>query len=560
MRQIRRLAPAALVNLLWLGHVVRPLEAQHQPATAVDAVSERIARIENAFPPISTSVNQPSIKLDFQQVMRISNVPGLSVAVVDDYKIAWAKGYGLTEASGNTPVTTHTPFPACSISKPISAMAALQLVEQGRLSLDEDVNLKLTSWKVPENGFTKEQKVTLRRILTHTAGTTVHGYPGYPVGQPIPTLLQILNGEKPANTDPVRVDFVPGTKQRYSGGGFAILQQLMIDVTGKPFPQIMQDLVLDKLGLQDSTFEQPLPASRAATAAIGLNLHGGGPVPANVSPEMAVGGLWTTPSDLAKIAIEVALSKQAKSDRVLSTAMTREMLRLQVDPQIESAQRPSMRMGLGWKLGDESDPARFEHDGVNIGFRAELIMWDAGHGVVVMWNDWSFASELAVRYLINNTAKEYGWSYRVAPYTPPLYADTELLAIARLRGTQAAIAKYYELKRLSAEQKGKGAPTVIWTSDPPDFPPNEWDLFVLANTLADAKHVKDAIQIMKVEVSEYPKWTNAYGGVNGYAGLADLYARAGEQKLAIQTYEKLLQLEPGNAAATEALKKFKDKK
>jgi hypothetical protein len=270
-------------------------------------------------------------------------------------------------------------------------------------------------------------------------------------------------------------------------------------------------------------------------------------------------GLWTTPSDLAKIAIEVALSKQAKANRVLSAAMTQEMLRVQVDPQTESTERPSMLMGLGWKLGGESDPGRFEHDGVDIGCRAEPLMWDSGHGVGVMWNDWSFPSELPVRYLINNMAKEYGWSYRVAPYTPPLYADAELLAIARLRGTQAAIAKYYELKKRSAVQKGKGAPTVIWTSDPPDFPPNEWDLFVLANTLADANHVKDAIQIMKVEVSECPKWTNAYGGVDGYAGLADLYARAGEQKLAMQTYEELLQLEPGNAAATEALKKLKKK-
>src|SRR5262249_24586495 len=147
-----------------------------------------------------------------------------------------------------------TLFPACSISKPITAIAALRLVEQGKLSLDQDVNVKLKSWKVPENEFTRKEKVTLRRILTHTAGTTVHGYPGYPEGQPIPTLLQILDGEKPANTDPVRVDFVPGTKQRYSGGGFLILQQLLIDATGKQFPQIMQDLVLDKLGLKDSTF------------------------------------------------------------------------------------------------------------------------------------------------------------------------------------------------------------------------------------------------------------------------------------------------------------------
>src|SRR5262249_9653163 len=146
--------------------------------------------------------------------------------------------------------------------------------QEGKLSLDENVNLKLRSWKVPENEFTKEQKVTLRRILTHTAGTTVHGLIGYEQGQPIPTLVEILNGEKPANNAPIRVDFVPGSKQRYSGGGFMILQQLMIDVTGKPFPQTMRELVLDKLGLQDSTYEQPLPPSRAAAMASGRDVNG----------------------------------------------------------------------------------------------------------------------------------------------------------------------------------------------------------------------------------------------------------------------------------------------
>src|SRR6201987_4852087 len=95
----------------------------------------------------------------------------------------------------------------------------LALVQEGKLSLDEDVNQKLKSWKVPENEFTREQKVTLRRLMSHSAGLTVHGFPGYAVDEPIPTLTQIFNGEKPANTAPIRVDFVPGTKDRYSGGG-----------------------------------------------------------------------------------------------------------------------------------------------------------------------------------------------------------------------------------------------------------------------------------------------------------------------------------------------------
>jgi tetratricopeptide (TPR) repeat protein len=176
---------------------------------------------------------------------------------------------------------------------------------------------------------------------------------------------------------------------------------------------------------------------------------------------------------------------------------------------------------------------------------------DSGHGVVIMANNWSFNSQCVMRYLINNIAQEYRWSYRYTPYSPWPYADTVLLATAKLRGAQAAITRYYELKKLWAAQK-KGSPgAVVWPSNPPDYPPNEWDLLGLAYTLADPSHLKDAIEIMKVEVAEYPQWWNAYDS------LAELYARAGEKQLAIQNYQKSIELNPNNRAGIEALKKLK---
>lgn len=560
MKTTRRPGLIILTALSLLACLTRHVAAQRQNAAVANNMNQRIAHIEN-FRPIPLETNEPPIHLNLEELMKIYNVPGLSVAVFNNYKLDWAKGYGVAKEGTANPVTPHTLFPACSISKPISAMAALHLVQEGKLSLDEDVNLKLKSWKVPENQYTARQKVTLRRILTHTAGTTVHGFPGYEAGQPIPTLVQMLNGEKPANNEPVRVDYLPGTKQRYSGGGFLILQQLMIDVTGEPFPQLMKKIVIDPLGLKDSTFAQPLPTPRTAEAAHGHNKHGGEVTGGwNVSPEMAVGGLWTTPSDLGKMALEVALAERGMSNRVLSPEMAKEMLTLQINPEIENLDGgPAMRMGLGWQLGPPSDPGRYEHDGVNIGFLAEVVMWDSGHGMVIMANNWSFETEIVMRYLANAIAEEYGWDYRVSPYTPWPYADTVVLATDRLRGPQAAIATYYDLKKLWAEQKGQHPPKIAWTSDPPDFPPNEWDLFVVANTLADSHRVKDAVELMKVEISEYPKWPNAYVGANGYAGLGELYLRAGEKQLAIQTYEKLLQFEPGDQAAIEALQKLKKK-
>ena len=248
------------IGCLILAVAAISLPAQNAaPKNSSAAIEERIRRVENGIPPIPLGPDQPPLQFTLQQLMDVFKVPGLSVAVVDGFKIAWAKPYGVTEAGTTSPVTTSTLFQAASISKFVTAAGALYLVEHGKLSLDEDVNKELTTWRLPDNEFTATQKVTLRRLLSHSAGTTVHGFPGYAVGEPIPTLVQILNGEKPANTAPIRVDLVPGTKFRYSGGGITIEQLLIIDVTGKPFPQFMQQAVLGPIGMSNSTFDQPLP-------------------------------------------------------------------------------------------------------------------------------------------------------------------------------------------------------------------------------------------------------------------------------------------------------------
>jgi len=195
-----------------VGASVRP-----NTAAPVQEHEERIRKIEATAVVVPMGDKEP-LRLSLVQLMELYKVPALSIAVIEDYKIAWAKGYGTIGMGSNAPVTTKTLFQAGSISKPVAATGALYLVEHGKLSLDEDVNVKLKTWKVPENEFTKEQKVTLRRLMSHTGGLTVHGFPGYDVDEKVPTLEQIFNGEKPANTMPIRVDVVPGTLWRYSGG------------------------------------------------------------------------------------------------------------------------------------------------------------------------------------------------------------------------------------------------------------------------------------------------------------------------------------------------------
>jgi len=485
-------------------------------------LAARIQRVENGIPPIPLSGSEPPLQLNLENLMQLYKVPGLSVAVVDNFKIAWAKGYGVTEEGSSTPVTEHTLFQAGSISKPLAATGTLYLVEHGQLSLDENVNQKLKSWQVPDNEFTKDQKVTLRRILSHSAGLTVHGFPGYEVGKPIPTLVQIFNGEAPANTAPIRVDLVPGTKFRYSGGGVTIEQQLVMDVTKKPFPQFMRETVLDKIGMSDSTYEQPLPAARAAYAATGTYADGMSVKGKwHIYPEMAAAGLWTTATDLAKFGIETALSKQGKANHVLSEAMTQQMLKPQID-----------QLGLGFFLGEYKNPQEFGHDGDDEGFQAVLIMFaDSGKGLAVMGNS---ANTISVaNYLVKSVAKEYGWNYTAEP---PLAGEL-LMLVANSKGSQAAISRYVELK------KGGSSYTL-----------DQNTLIGLGYHFLMNGETESAIQTFKQEVQDYPQFWNAYDS------LGEAYAKAGQKELALQNYEKSVELNPKNQNGIDVLKKLRDAK
>ncbi|MBC7790304.1 MAG: beta-lactamase family protein, partial [Anaerolineae bacterium] len=175
---------------------------------------KRIARVESGLRFPRTIKGRKVVRMRLDDRMRQLKVPGVSIAVVDSFRIAWARGYGVLEAGRASPVTTETLFQAASISKPVAALAALRLAQEGKLALDEDVNHRLTSWKVPENAFTAGKPVTLRRLLSHSAGLTVHGFMGYVANTPVPTVQQVLDGQSPANSAAIRVDTLPGALWR----------------------------------------------------------------------------------------------------------------------------------------------------------------------------------------------------------------------------------------------------------------------------------------------------------------------------------------------------------
>jgi CubicO group peptidase (beta-lactamase class C family) len=333
-------------------------------------------------------------------------IPGLSLAIIQNGEIVAARGYGMIERGGAIPVTTATLFQAGSISKSVTALAALRLVEKGRLALDTNVNSTLRSWKVPDNRFTVREKVTLRRILSHTAGLTVHGFPGYATDDAIPTLVQVLDGAKPANTEPIRVDTFPGSIWRYSGGGYTVLQQMLLDVTGKPFPEFMSETVLSPIRMTSSTYQQPLPADRARLSATGhyedRSLVRGR---WHIYPEMAAAGLWTTPSDLARFAIEIERTLAGKSHAVISQSMARQMLTDQKDGD-----------GLGVFLRGSGASLRFGHNGRDEGFDALLVAYPkTGQGVAIMINA-NDDSHMMDR-ILNFIGQKYHWPDAGAP--PP---------------------------------------------------------------------------------------------------------------------------------------------
>jgi CubicO group peptidase (beta-lactamase class C family) len=332
--------------------------------------------------------------------MKYFHVPGVSIAVINTGNIEWARGYGVLEMNGNQQVSPDTLFQAASISKPVSAMMALRLAEQGKLDLDSDVNKFLSSWQIPENEYTEKNKVTLRGILSHTAGLTVHGFPGYGFDTEVPSLLQILNGELPANSAPIRVDVAPGSMFRYSGGGYTVMQQILEDISDKTFDELLQTEVLDNLNMHSSTFEQPLPMQlreKAATGHVGAGLPIRGKW--HTYPEIAAAGLWTTPTDLANFAIEIMKSCENRSNKILSASMVNSML--------TSVQEG---YGLGFavkKLGNNI--IRFGHSGGNEGFRCYLVAYTGnGKGAVVMTN--SDNGDNLMMEIVRSISNIYEWS------------------------------------------------------------------------------------------------------------------------------------------------------
>lgn len=320
------------------------------------------------------------------------NIPSVSLALIDQDSIAFARAYGEN-------ATPNTLYQAASLSKFVAAVGAMRLVDQKTLALDEDVNAKLTSWKVPSNGFDKTHPVTLRGLLSMTAGIGVPGFLGYAVDAPLPNLTQILYGVPPANSPPITVIAEPGSKYAYSGASYEIAEALMIDTAQAPFPDLMDRLVLKPAGMRNSSFAQPLPRERETQAVMGHFADGkevlGG---WHVFPEHAAAGLWSTPTDLANLLLAISRAWRGASSLFLKPETVREML----TPQNGGP------YGLGAAIATSNGSLIVMKRGQNIGYQAYLILLPGeGQGMVVMTN--SDNGSILAEALIRRAAEAYGW-------------------------------------------------------------------------------------------------------------------------------------------------------
>lgn len=347
---------------------------------------------------LTVSVQDGEKRVSLDEALKLLNVPSASVALIDEGRIAFARAYGKD-------ALPDTLYQAASLSKFVAAIGAMRLVENGTLKLDEDVNDRLTSWKVPSNSFDATHRVTLRGLLSMTAGIGVPGFLGYRAGAPLPTLKQILEGTPPANSPAVTVIAVPGSAYHYSGGGYEIAEALMRDVTGKPFPQLMREIVLDPMDMTDSSFDQP-PAGALMARATSGHFGDGKELPgrSHLFPEHAAAGLWSTPTDLAKLLVQLAHTWQGFSSIFLHRQTLQEIL----TPQNGGP------YGLGAAIAGDGASLVLMKRGQNIGYQGYLILYPAtGQGMVVMTNS-DNGSKLA-EALIKRAAAAYDW-----PDLPPL--------------------------------------------------------------------------------------------------------------------------------------------
>lgn len=376
-------------------------------------IEKHIENFENNLPKAKFENNQLGVNWDEKssllERMKFYNVPGLSIAVINNYEIEWLKSFGITNANTEEQVTLDTIFEAGSASKTFTATVALQLVENNKITLNEEINKKLRNWKIPENEFTKNEKVTLLRLLTHTAGINRPDSMFSFEENATPTLEQVLKGETPALNDPVEVVLTPGTNHQYSNLGYIVIEKLLKDISGKNLSTLMREIVFDPLDMNNSFFEYPTEEIKKK-AVVPHDNEGVAKETGMHPTATGHGGLMTTPYDLAKFVLEIIKAYNEKSEKILSNTMVKKMVsaHLELDP---AKFFGFTGQGLGVFLIENENDVSFVHPGTNMpgSVCAMYGIPSTGQGVVIMSN--GIQAELLHIELMFFLSKEYKWPF-----------------------------------------------------------------------------------------------------------------------------------------------------
>lgn len=373
-------------------------------------VKRRIQQVENGLIPYVPV--KGFAKWTIAGRMKYHKIPGASIAVIKNFKIDWAKSYGLADTILKKTASNQTVYSAGSVSKLLMAFAAMRLVEQGRINLDSPINNYLKSWKLAENDFTKNKPVTLRMLLSHTGGTSQTSYFGFmPDKKPLPTIVEIVSGASIAETRPVVVNSEPGKEFRYSGGGSMVAQLALMDITGKDFNSIISEQIFEPLVLKQATFQQPLSASFANNAAWAYSEASWFKGMPYVYPQQAAAGLYINATNLATFIIEIQKA-YAGNSKLMKKSTAEQML----TPMAKISEGSYLeQIGLGAFLlertGNRNRKGKyFEHQGVNAGFVTYAMgSVEDGNGVVIMMNSGDDFNGFGME-LRRSVAQVYGWN------------------------------------------------------------------------------------------------------------------------------------------------------
>jgi CubicO group peptidase (beta-lactamase class C family) len=392
--------------------------------SSADLRARHIARIEGHLVAPDYAKPIPAGHASLAERLAYWQVPGVGIAVINDGKVEWAKGYGVTDLATGSPVDEHTLFHGASLSKPIHAMVLLKFVREGKIDLDKDINQQLTGWQLPASEFAKGTTITPRRMLSHTAGMSWAAFgTGYPASQPSPKLVDLLNGKPPA-TQPVRVEETPGKRFHYSGGAVMATQLLLQEIAKEPYPAIVKRCLIDPLWMTESTMEQTLSGEQLQHAAPGFKAGKRVNGPDRIYPAMSAAGLWGTPADYCKVVMEIQRAAADGADgavtdapaKVISPGAARVMLTPYI-PNAKSANPRPSTVGMGVFLSGQGKGRMFFHAGSHAGYSCYMIgRLEGGQGVVVMTNG-DDAFDL-IAEIVQTVADEYDWpDYQFIP--PP---------------------------------------------------------------------------------------------------------------------------------------------